>query len=140
MLREHIAAFAKQGGFDPASMPPSPPSASALHAANNAMTKALHLAAPAGAPPAIPGNAAPPTPGIGRDTMIPAMVQRLADRMKTTPNDEAGWVQLARSYNVMGEPDKARDAIAHAIHLKPGDADAQAIKAEIEKASAAKAR
>ena len=28
MLREHIAAFAKQGGFDPASVPPSPPSAS----------------------------------------------------------------------------------------------------------------
>ena len=140
MLRDHIDAFAKQGGFDPASVPPSPPSASALQAANNAMTKALHLAVPPGAPAAIPADAAPPTPGNDRDTMITAMVQRLADRMKTTPNDEAGWVQLARSYNVMGEQDKARDAIDHAIRLKPDDADAQAIRAEIERGSAAKAK
>ena len=138
MLREHIDAFAKQGGFDPASVPPSPPSASALQAANNAMTKALHLAVPPGAPPAIPGNAAPPAPGNDRDTMITAMVQRLADRLKTTPNDEAGWVQLARSYNVMGKQDMARDAIAHALRLKPDDADAKMIQADIEKSAAAK--
>jgi len=137
MLREHIDAFAKQGGFDPASVPPSPPSAGALQAANNAMTKALHLTVPPGAPAAIPGNAAPPTPGNNRDTMITAMVQRLADRLKTTPNDEAGWVELARSYNVMGKQDLARDAIAHALRLKPDDADAKTIQADIEKSAAA---
>ena len=42
MLREHIAAFSKEGGFDPASVPPSPPSAGTMNAAITAMTKALH--------------------------------------------------------------------------------------------------
>ena len=35
LLREHIAAFAKQGNFDPASVPPSPPSISAVTSADD---------------------------------------------------------------------------------------------------------
>jgi len=37
MLREHIAVFSKQGGFDPASVPPSPPSARAMNVEITAM-------------------------------------------------------------------------------------------------------
>ena len=42
MLREHIAAFSKEGGFDPASVPPAPPSTATLNAAIEAMTNNHH--------------------------------------------------------------------------------------------------
>ena len=41
MLREHIAAFAKQGGFDPALVPPSPPLAGAATSANDPLEIAI---------------------------------------------------------------------------------------------------
>jgi cytochrome c-type biogenesis protein CcmH len=137
MLREHIAAFAKQGGFDPASVPPSPPSASSLNVAHTAMTNALHLTTPRGAPAALPAGATPPVTGDERDTMIRAMVQRLADRMERTPNDVAGWQRLANSYKVLGEREKASEAIGHAVRLKPDDVGVQLSLAEIQKAAAA---
>ena len=137
MLREHIAAFAKQGGFDPATIPPSPPSASTLNVANTAMSNALHLASPgSSAPAALPANAAPPETGDPRDTMIKAMVQKLADKMAQNPTDAEGWKRLAHAYNVLGENDKARAAIDHAVRLKPGDVDIQLILAETQKAAA----
>ena len=43
-----------------------------------------------------------------------AMVARLADRLKTDPNDALGWVRLIRAYVVLGEMDKAREALASA--------------------------
>lgn len=137
MLREHIAAFGKQGGFDPASIPPSPPSARTLDVANTAMTNALHLAVPSSAPAALPANAAPPVTADPRDTMIQAMVQRLADKMEKNPGDAEGWKRLAHAYNVLGEKDKAQAAIDHAVHLKPADVDIQLVLAETQKAAAA---
>ena len=140
MLREHIAVFSKQGGFDPASVPPSPPSARAMNVEITAMTNAMHLQ---GGPPAQaaptppPSNDAPPSAGDDKDTMIRAMVQRLADKMEKNPGDAAGWVRLARSYNVLGEREKARTAIDHAVRLKPADVDVQLTLAEIQKAGAA---
>ena len=136
MLRDHIAAFAKQGGFDPASVPPSPPSAATLNVANTAMSNALHLATPKTAPADLPANAAPPVTADPRDTMIQAMVQRLADKMAKNPTDAEGWKRLAHAYNVLGQNDKARAAIDHAVRLKPGDVDIQLILAETQKAAA----
>ena len=75
--------------------------------------------------------------GDERDTMIRAMVQRLADRMEKTPDDVAGWQRLANSYKVLGEQDKAREAIGHAVRLKPDDVGVQLSLAEIQKAAAA---
>jgi cytochrome c-type biogenesis protein CcmH len=42
------------------------------------------------------------------------MVERLADRLKKDGSDVQGWVQLVRSYRVLGKPDKASTAIADA--------------------------
>jgi len=140
MLREHIAAFAKSGGFDPASIPPAPPSASTLNVANNAMTKALHQTMGKGAtPPALAADATPlvATGGDDKNTMIRAMVDRLAARMETTPNDVAGWVQLAHSYNVLGENAKVRAAIDHAVRLKPNDESVLLVVGETQKGAAA---
>jgi cytochrome c-type biogenesis protein CcmH len=61
MLREHIAVYAKQGGFDPASAPPSPPSVETMNASIAAMKAAAHMQG--GAAPAAP---AAPSFGPGR--------------------------------------------------------------------------
>lgn len=41
MVRQHVVAFSKQGGFDPESVPPAAPSPSAMRAAVAAMTGAM---------------------------------------------------------------------------------------------------
>jgi cytochrome c-type biogenesis protein CcmH len=143
MLREHIKAYAKQAGFDPASVPPAPPDLKAIDTALNAMTKAMHMSAgmnPAGAttPGATtpPAGVTPPPTGSDRETMVRSMVQKLADRMEKSPNDVSGWQRLAHVYIVMGQLDKARAAADHAVRLKPNDAGVQLSLAEVQKASA----
>ena len=146
MVREHIAAFSKEGGFDPASVPPSPPSSGAMNVAITAMTNALHVQGGTGAPTTPPSAATPPVaaPPVAptstsddKDTMIRAMVAGLADRMEKNPGDVTGWQRLAHAYNVLGEHGKARAAIDHAVRLKPTDVDVQLILAETQKGAAA---
>lgn len=56
-----------------------------------------------------------------RLAMIRGMVGRLADKMKDDPNNAEGWLRLGRSYGVLNEPAKSRDAYAKAAALKPKD-------------------
>jgi cytochrome c-type biogenesis protein CcmH len=49
-----------------------------------------------------------------RTAMIRGMVQRLADRLHADGSDVEGWLRLVRSYAVLGERDKAKDAAADA--------------------------
>ncbi len=58
-----------------------------------------------------------------RQAMIEGMVAQLAEKLKENPNDVAGWTQLARSYGVLGKPDKARDALAQALKSSPDNID-----------------
>lgn len=60
---------------------------------------------------------APDDPGA----MIHAMVDRLARRLEKEPDDSDGWRRLARSYRVLGEKVKAREALARAAKLLPDD-------------------
>ncbi|MGC2414784.1 MAG: tetratricopeptide repeat protein, partial [Stellaceae bacterium] len=69
-----------------------------------------------------------------RQAMINAMVERLAARLESQPDDVEGWARLGRSYMVLNEPEKARDAYARAVKLKPDDA---ALKQSLAEASAA---
>ena len=48
-----------------------------------------------------------------------------------------GWARLGRSYMVLNEPQKARDAYAHAVKLKPDDT---ALKEAFEAAQSAAAK
>ena len=50
------------------------------------------------------------------------MVDRLAQRLKTRPDDAEGWLMLARSYSAMGRFADASSAYAHLLTLVPGDA------------------
>jgi cytochrome c-type biogenesis protein CcmH len=58
-----------------------------------------------------------------RQAMIRSMVARLAERLKSEPGDARGWVQLGRSYKVLGDMKQARAAYARALALTPGDSD-----------------
>jgi cytochrome c-type biogenesis protein CcmH len=49
-----------------------------------------------------------------RSTMIRSMVDRLATRLKQNGDDVEGWLRLVKAYMVMGDPDKARGALAEA--------------------------
>lgn len=53
------------------------------------------------------------------------MVAQLAARLKADPNDALGWVRLMRAYTVLGETDKAKEALATARKTFAGNADAQ---------------
>ena len=52
---------------------------------------------------------------------IRGMVERLAARLKQDGSDLNGWVQLVRSYKVLGDPDKARAAAADARQAFAGE-------------------
>ena len=45
---------------------------------------------------------------------VEAMVERLANRLKKDGSDVAGWIQLVRSYRVLGKADMATAAVAEA--------------------------
>jgi cytochrome c-type biogenesis protein CcmH len=49
------------------------------------------------------------------------MVERLAARLQEQPDDVEGWTRLGRSYSVLNQPQKAREAYARAVKLRPGD-------------------
>lgn len=49
-----------------------------------------------------------------RDAMIRAMVEGLAQRLEDEPGDADGWRRLARAYEVLGESEKAKEALARA--------------------------
>lgn len=49
-----------------------------------------------------------------RAEMIGGMVEKLAARLKQNGDDVEGWLRLVRAYMVLGQPDKAKQAIADA--------------------------
>ncbi len=54
-----------------------------------------------------------------------AMVDMLAARLKADPNDALGWVRLMRAYTVLGETQKAKEALASARKTFATNKDAQ---------------
>lgn len=102
VVREHLEKAGRQAGIDPSTVQPS--------AAARALATSA-VAPPAEARDGDVGAAAQMTEGE-RAQMIRGMVQRLADRLRDDPADLDGWRRLARAYEVLGEPDKAREAQA----------------------------
>lgn len=54
-----------------------------------------------------------------REEMIRGMVERLAGRLESEPDDIEGWRRLGQSYAVLGEPDRSAAAYARALALEP---------------------
>ena len=83
-------------------------------------TPALASAAAPAAPAAVKVADAD-SPPSDQQAAIRSMVDRLAARLKQDGSDLDGWVQLVRSYKVLGEPDKARVAAADARQAFAGE-------------------
>ena len=62
--------------------------------------------------------------------MIRGMVDGLAERLEQEPEDVEGWRMLARSYDVLGETDKAAEVHKRIVALLPEDAGARVAYAE----------
>ncbi|MGA2568131.1 MAG: c-type cytochrome biogenesis protein CcmI [Pseudolabrys sp.] len=83
---------------------------------------ALARNAPGGAQTATaPDAGAAATPAEQHD--INAMVERLAERLKKDGSDVPGWLQLVRSYRVLGQNDKMQAALADARKTLASDPD-----------------
>ena len=76
--------------------------------------------APANATP-VPKASAPPD--HQQAATMQSMVDRLAERLKTSGSDPAGWLMLVRSYATLGEKDKATAAISDARRALTDDHD-----------------
>jgi len=107
-LRARIDAAAKSIGIDVSTLRP-PPKPAATPPAGTGPSQADIAAAKDMSP-------------SDQKALIRGMVDRLAQRLEGQPDDLKGWVQLARSYRVLGEKEKARDAYARAAALAPKDA------------------
>jgi cytochrome c-type biogenesis protein CcmH len=57
------------------------------------------------------------------EAQIADMVDKLATRLRSNPDDAKGWAMLARSRAALGQHDKAAEAFARAERLLPRDAD-----------------
>jgi cytochrome c-type biogenesis protein CcmH len=114
----------------------APPDASWRAALPNQIT-ALQMAGQAGA-----GDGGDGTGGEGTvDTAggapdVRAMVDGLAARLATEPEDINGWTMLIRAYSVLGEMDNARMALAQARQVFSGNDEAEAALTAQAEASA----
>jgi cytochrome c-type biogenesis protein CcmH len=50
--------------------------------------------------------------------MIRGMVDKLASKLEANPDDADGWRKLARAYQVLGENDKAKNALDRAAKVE----------------------
>ena len=66
------------------------------------------------------------SPHASNEGQIEAMVERLKERLKTTPGDIEGWAMLGRSYSALGKHIDALAAYRKVIELNPKDAQAYA--------------
>ncbi|MGF7174439.1 c-type cytochrome biogenesis protein CcmI [Azospirillum doebereinerae] len=79
--------------------------------------------APAAAAAQAPQQPAVPPSAQERDQMVRGMVDSLAAKLAADPSDVNGWLTLARSYGVLGEPAKAMEAVRNAKQRAPDRPD-----------------
>jgi cytochrome c-type biogenesis protein CcmH len=56
-----------------------------------------------------------------RTAMIEGMVGSLAEKLKTDPKNFEGWMRIIRSYSVLGQKDKAAEALKQGLAAFPAD-------------------
>ncbi|MER8580741.1 c-type cytochrome biogenesis protein CcmI [Mesorhizobium sp. M1423] len=79
--------------------------------------------APAKGPSADDIDAASSMSPQDRQALISTMVAGLDEKLRQNPRDEEGWMQLVRSYAVLGKTDQARDALNRGIAVFGADSD-----------------
>jgi len=101
----------------------APEGAPWLSLVRNALARIDEPSRQAALPPDHPQQAAAAPPEHSGDA-INGMVERLAERLKKDGSDISGWIQLVRSYRVLGKADKADAAIADARTALANDPEA----------------
>jgi len=114
------------------------PGAAWVPVVRHALERVTSSAPGSAAAPAAPGpKAAPVAPGPSaadvaaaskmnpgdQQQMIAGMVARLADRLKQDGSDVEGWLRLLRAYAVLGESDKAKNALTDARRALSAEPD-----------------
>jgi cytochrome c-type biogenesis protein CcmH len=107
IVRARITDTAREARIDPATIKPSP---EAQKAAQSAATRG---------PGAAEVEAMQRLSPEERQAAIRTMVERLAARMETEPDNLEGWRRLGRAWGVLGERKKAKEALARAVALAP---------------------
>ena len=149
LARAQIAAGDVNGGLNvwrglAADLPPDAPERQQLEQEIALTAKAGHLVAQPKAAPApqqqqaeagggaealagaLTGQAPPPgAQGAAQGGFDPRqMVAQLAAKLEQDPNDLPGWARLIRSYAVLGDPDKMKQAQARARQVFKGQPEA----------------
>ncbi len=116
-LEQEIAATAKAGHLvaQPKAAPAPQQQQAEAGGGPEALAGALTGQAPAGGAPG-PGGQGGPDPR--------QMVAQLAARLEQDPNNLAGWARLIRSYAVLGDPDKMKQAQGRARQIFKGQPEA----------------
>ena len=126
MVKEHIDAYAKEGGFHAASIQPAAPVGQSPHGSvstHAATADKAETSAPTDAPvngQSMPDWAKDPKK---REAMIKSMVDGLAAKLEKNHSDVQGWMKLANAYRVMGEPAKAQKALNEALQYNPDNGE-----------------
>jgi cytochrome c-type biogenesis protein CcmH len=116
-LEQEIAAVAKAGHLVAAPKTQAPPAQQQAEAGGGAEALAGALTGQA-PPPGVPGPGAAGAPDPRQ------MVAALAAKLEQDPNDLAGWARLIRSYAVLGDPDKMKQAQDRARQIFKGQPEA----------------
>jgi len=140
MLRQRITTAATTLGLDPAALKTSSGAPRGPTGPTAPVATAQAAPAPASSTPdpqrvREAEKALQNAPPEDRQAMINSMVERLATRLEQQPDDLEGWVRLGRSYMVLGQPQKAREAYAHAVKLRPDDPGLKKAYAEADAAA-----
>ncbi|MDB5395889.1 MAG: cycH [Rhodospirillales bacterium] len=126
--RERIASAAQAMGLDPAKEMPEPKPAT--------QRDDVPLE---GGPETAEGHAIEQMAPDQQQQMIEGMVAKLAARLEANPDDAEGWRRLARAYEVMHQPGKAKNALDRAAAAEAKVAGAPAPAAPATTAPAASA-
>ncbi len=124
LLRQQVTQAAKEAGIEPPVIATRPGTDSGSPPAGTAP-----------GPSAADVEAAQEMSAEERQQFIRTMVARLADRLAEDPADADGWLRLARAHLVLGEPDKAKEALAAAeaqIAALPEGAERAALAERLE--------
>ncbi|HVI53226.1 MAG TPA: c-type cytochrome biogenesis protein CcmI [Candidatus Sulfotelmatobacter sp.] len=116
MLEQQISRVAADAKIDPASIAPKAPTIEGTAA--------------------VAADAKPSLGPDGQNDMIQRMVAGLAAKMEKSPGDADGWIKLSRSYRVLNQFDKAKEAAQKAVALRPKDADPLLTLADAQLAAA----
>ncbi len=126
ILDSRIDNAARRLGIDPATIKPTPEAFRLAESEAKRLAKAK-ASAQAASRPAPPAGASGPSreqveaaalmSDEERRALVRTMVKRLAAKMKANPGNREGWLRLGRAYEVLGEKQKAEDALRRAKAL-----------------------